>query len=126
MQFLPDTNVLISYFEGSQPDKSFLTELIAKEDLFISPIVIAELRPLASKENQGRFNDLIRAGIIIDVNLEIGLLAGQYRSQYNRKTKKIYIVDCLIAATCKLHNLTLVTHNTKDYPMKDIKILKPS
>ena len=50
-------------------------------------------------------------------------IAAQYRQQFRRKEKQVYLIDCLIAATAKLYNLTLVTKNTKDYPMKDIKVI---
>ncbi len=125
MKFLPDTNALISYFEGKEPDKNFLTELIAKEELFISPVVVAELRPRTNTDDQKKLNDLIGSGTVIPIDLEIGFMAGQYREQFSKKTKKVYLLDCLIAATCKAHDLALITNNLKDYPMKDIKIIKP-
>ena len=126
MNQLPDTNVLINYFEGKEPDKSLVIDLITEDKLAILPITIAELRPGNSKEEAGQLDALIASGTVFPVNTEIGLQAGIYRQEFSRKTKKVYVIDCLVAATCKLHNLTLVTNNTKDYPMKDIKILKPS
>ena len=39
------------------------------------------------------------------------------------KTKKVWLRDCLIAATCKIYGAAFVTYDKKDYPMKDIKIL---
>ncbi len=126
MDSLPDTNVLINYFEGKEPDRSFVVDLITEDRLSISPITVAELRPNQTKEEKEQLTELVINSHIFPVDVEIALQAGTYRQEFSRKTKKVYLIDCLIAATCKVHNLTLVTNNLQDYPMKDIKILKPS
>lgn len=126
MNFLLDTNVLIDYLEGIEPRKSFLQKYLFEDVLYISPVTIAELRPRTSKTDQEKLEEFIHQGKVVYVDLEIGFAAGEYRGQFATKTKKVYLIDCLIAATCKVHNLTLITNNVKDYPMKDIKILKPS
>ena len=62
---------------------------------------------------------------VLRVDQPVAEIAGDYRQQFNHKTTRIYLLDCLIAATAKLYNLTLVTRNTNDYPMTDITILNP-
>lgn len=34
-------------------------------------------------------------------------------------------MDALIAATAEVHDLTLVTHNTKDFPLETLRLLDP-
>lgn len=126
MRFLPDSNVVIRFLQNKLPDRSFLESLLGKDELFISPVVIAEVRAKAGRQEQDDLVDFVNLGTTLYIDEELGYEAGRYRQQYLNKTKEVYLLDCFIAATCKLHNLTLVTNNVKDYPMKDIKILKPS
>jgi len=47
---------------------------------------------------------------------EIGVTGGLYRRDY-RKSHETGLADALIAATARLHSLTLVTLNKKHFPM---------
>ncbi|KKU91135.1 MAG: PilT protein domain protein [Microgenomates group bacterium GW2011_GWA1_48_10] len=126
MYYLPDTNVLINYFAAQEPDRSLIISLITEDQLALSPLTIAELRPKNSDGEIKQLNELIANSKIFATDVEIGLQAGKHRQEFSNKIKKVYLIDCLIAATCKVNGLTLITNNLKDYPMKDIKILKPS
>lgn len=126
MRFLPDANVLIRFLNSTEPDKSYLEELLKENQLFISPITIAEVGAKATTEQERDLRGLIGLGTVVSIGEDIGFVAGSYRQQFSGKTKKVYLLDCLVAATCKVYGLTLVTNDLKDYPMKDIKILKPS
>lgn len=61
---------------------------------------------------------------ILEVNLEVARLAGEYRKKFLKK-KRIQLLDYFLAAQAKLNNLILVTHNKSDFPMKDIKVISP-
>lgn len=125
MNFLADTNVILNFFKGKEPDKSFLTNLLSKNDLFISPINIAEISAFDNKDEQESLKKFITLGKVTPIDEKTALTAGDYRKKFSGKTNKVYLLDCLIAATCKIHSLTLLTNNTPDYPMKDIDIIKP-
>lgn len=60
---------------------------------------------------------------IWNVTSTIAKQAGWYWQQYIKRLKNLHIIDCLLAATAKIHDLTLVTLNTRHFPMKDIKIM---
>lgn len=126
MGTLPDTNILINYLKGLDPERSFVKKIIAAEELFFSPIVVAEYFAKAEKNEEILFQELLTLGTAVPIDIDIALIGGAYREQFSHKTRRTYLLDCLVAATCKIHNLILATNNTKDYPMKDIKILKPS
>lgn len=126
MRLLPDSNVVIRFLQNKEPDRPFLEALLEENDLFISPIVIAEVKAKADKKQERDLTDFVNLGTTLYIDEELGFEAGSYRQQFLSKTKSVYLLDCFIAATCKLHNLTLVTNDLKDYPMKNIKILKPS
>lgn len=126
MPILPDSNVVVNYFKQWPGEVKILKPAIINNELYLSPIVVAEVLSKATPLEQEQLKDLIKASHVSEVNLEVGEIAGKYRSQFSRKTSKVYLVDCLLAATCKVHNLTMATNNAKDYPMKDIKILNPA
>lgn len=125
MPILPDTNIIINYLKGIEPESSFLKKYIISGEISFSPITIAEYIAKASNAEKRLLDDLLTSGEIFSIDYETGLEAGEYRKEFSRKTKQAYLLDCLLAATCKIHNLTLITNNIKDYPMKDIQIQKP-
>lgn len=125
MNFLPDTNIIINFLKGKDPDKTFLSNLLINNHLLISTISSAEFIAGASESDKDKFYDFCKLGDLLDVNQEIAVAAGEYRQKLQRKTKKVYLLDCFLAATCKKHNLVLITNNAADYPMRDIKIIKP-
>lgn len=125
MSILPDTNVVINFLAGKEPDRSFMESVLNKSSLFTSPIVIGEYMSKCSSGEETFFKDFIDLGKVISIDSEIGFIAGNYRQQFLQKRKEIFLLDCFLAATCRLHDLTLVTNDLKDYPMKDIKILQP-
>ena len=72
-----------------------------------------------------KLESLIENINLYDVNYEIAVQATEYRKDFLLKQKKVFLLDCMIAATAKVNNLTLVTVNKSDYPMKDIKVISP-
>lgn len=126
MRILADSNVLIRFLNGDEPDKGFLERLLRKNELYLSPINIAEVKAKSTDKQERDLKELISIGTSLLIDEETGEQAGNYRQQFLEKTKEVYLLDCFIAASCKIYDLTLVTNDVKDYPMKDIKILKPS
>jgi len=122
--YLPDTNVFILAAEAKEPDKRFLEKAIAKKQIYLSVIAIGEFLSQASDEAETKFNALIARFPILTVDLETAKLAAEYRN-LSFKTKRVHLLDCFLAAQAKLNNLTLVTNNKSDFPMKDIKVITP-
>jgi len=56
-----------------------------------------------------------------DINMEIADEAANYILSYKKKGISLDFVDATIAATCKLHKLTLMTYNVDHYPMQEFK-----
>ena len=125
MNFLPDTNVIINFLKGYEPDKSFLEKLIISGKLHISFISVAEFISGATPDDEEKFSEFCNIAEMLMVDGKIAKFGGDYRKKYSKKVKKAYLVDCLIAASCKAYELQLITNDTKDYPMNDIEIVKP-
>jgi len=121
--FLPDSNIFIRAFHKKEKESAFLNKAIAQNKLAISVVVIAEFLPRALPEELNAFYKLLDTFQIIEIDREIAEKAGQYRKDFIRKTKRIFVVDCFLAAQAKVRNFILVTNNRPDFPMKDIKIV---
>ena len=121
--FLPDTNILIKYIDGEEPFKKLLSKWVMEKELEISVITVAEFIAGATNSEEMKLELILNEISPLSIDLEIAKTAAQYRIDFRIKTKRVYLIDCLIAATAKAHDLTLVTLDKSDYPMKDIKIL---
>jgi predicted nucleic acid-binding protein len=49
-------------------------------------------------------------------------LAGELKRDYARKGSTLNLGDVIIAAVAIYNDLTLLTDNTKDFPMKDLSL----
>ncbi len=123
--YLADTNVIIGFLKGREPDTDILKVLLEDKKVSLSSLTLAELFAGATLAESKKIVKLMRYVSLIPVGKEIAMIGGTYRKHYSKKINRVYLLDCLIAATCKENKLTLITNNVKDYPMKDITILKP-
>lgn len=121
--YLPDTNVLIYALAGEKPYASWLKKWIVEKRLVLSSIVVAEFLSGATTEEELAFRRLLENFKVLPVDSLVAQQAASYRKIFFKKKKKVWLSDCLIAATCKLYGATLVTFNKADYPMPDIEVL---
>ena len=122
--YLPDTNIFILGLKGNNPQATFLAKAISKNKLFISVIVIGEFLTKADGEKEISFLKLAERFKILSVDEQVARIAAEYRKQ-SFKTKKAHLLDCFLAAQAKINKLTLVTNDKSDFPMKDVKVIKP-
>lgn len=123
--YILDSNIFILAFSGFKQEKEFLTKVVDKGELVLSVITIAEVLAKAKSEEEEIFRDLIRRFPVLSVDLAISEIAAEYRKDLSGKSKRIILLDCFLAAQAKIHNLTLVTNNKSDFPMKDIRVIFP-
>jgi predicted nucleic acid-binding protein len=64
----------------------------------------------------------LKALKIFDVNWEVADRSAQLVREYKSKGRTLGVADALIAGTCLLHGLTLVTYNRKHYPIAELKV----
>lgn len=124
MQYLPDTNVFIKASKGYSTESTFLEKIIKRRQIIISSVVAAEFLAKASTQEQRAFENLLSEFVSLNIDIEVAKIAAEYRRQ-SFKTKRVHLLDCFLAAQAKLHNLTLVTNNKADFPMRDIKVAAP-
>jgi len=133
LQYLLDTNVL-SETRKKQPDKRVTQFLSTVEPsaLYISVLTLGELRKGVALKRQsdpetaqklGSWVDGLQysfAERILGIDAAVANLWGKLSAERSRP-----VIDTLLAATAIVHELVLVTRNTKDVAVPEVKILNP-
>ena len=123
--FLLDTDVLIWILRGRKEVKNKVSKLKEESPLAISVVSIAEIFRNIFPSELSTTEDFLNLHIIFELDQKTAKIAGLYCQQYQKQLKNLSLEDCMIAATANTNNLTLVSLNTKHFPMKDIKLLNP-
>ncbi len=123
--YLVDTNIVIWLLRGEKPYIKWFERVKQDTTLFVSAVTVAEVYknvfPSELSNTEQLFNDFET----LNVTFAIGKLGGLYWNEYNKRLKTLHIIDCIIAATASEQDLTLLTLNTRHFPMDDIKVLDP-
>jgi predicted nucleic acid-binding protein len=123
-RFLIDTNILVYYYEGLIPAYTVQEiDEILRQSFNIS--VISKIEFLGwSKYNEEQYQKavlFIEGANVISLGEEI--VTNTIRI---RREKSIKLPDAVIAATCLVNDLTLVTRNQKDFKgINGLKIYNP-
>lgn len=123
--FLIDTDIIIWVLRGNKKYEEFLQNIKDKDSLSVSTVTIAEIYKNVFPSEIVKTENVLSELETWDVTPSIAKQAGLYWQEYIKQLKNLSLTDCLIAATANVNNLTLVSLNTKHFPMKDIKILNP-
>ncbi len=129
MSFLCDTNI-ISELVRPFPNSGVVAWNKTVTVINLSVISVEEIYyGLTAKPNskiQNWFENFLRIQCqILPITLEIAQCGGELRGMLRTQGKPRSQADILIAATARVHNLTLVTRNSKDFENCDISILNP-
>jgi predicted nucleic acid-binding protein len=112
---LIDTDVIIDYLRGQADAVTYIESLT--NPLLISTVTVAELYSgVREGEERTALETFISAFELVPVSEEIAVKGGLYRRGYS-KSHKVGLADALIAATAEVRGATLVTLNTKHFPM---------
>lgn len=123
--YLIDTDVLIWVIRGRQDVVEKLSLLKKKSSLCISTISIAEIYKNVFPAEFSSTGDFLSRFIIFPIGTTVAKQGGLYWQQYIKYLQKMHLNDCLIAATAREYDLTVVTLNMRHFPMKDIRVLDP-
>jgi len=121
-KILVDTNIAIGYI-GNRLDIRLMDKLdyLFNSQYHISVINKIELLgyPNLDKNEESKFNLLIDNSIVHDIDNKV-----IDKTIKIRKKTKIKLPDALIAATCLVNDLAILTLNTKDFEeIEDIQII---
>jgi len=123
--YLLDTNILIFHFRNQPEAVEWLTQPETDRTLFISVVtrteILAGMRP---HEEQVTLN-LLASLNNLPIDEPVADRAGRLIYHYARQGVQLSFPDAQIAATALHHNLTLVTTNTKHFPMPELNLYLP-
>jgi len=120
-RFLLDSDVIIWHLRGRKEVTEVLRDLQRFGLPACSALSVLEIQLGVKKGEEEKTDRFIKSLRIFDVNMEIASKAAQLIRQYKARGITLDLPDSVIAATCILHELILVTYNTKHYPISEIK-----
>lgn len=120
-----DSDVFIWAIRGLKPIIEFLSQYKRHSIPHLSTITIAEVYQNIRSSEVETTDRLIYENLILPVDDNIAKRGGLYWQDYHAKFLKLSLPDCLIAATARINDLTLVTLNTRHFPMGDITVVNP-
>lgn len=122
---LPDTNALIAYFANEDPFASIIERSISDKTLVLSIICVAEFLVKATTEEQKILENIMSKLGVIVIDQPVMKQAVLYRKQALQKSKRVYLLDCFIAATAKVYGVSILTQDKTDYPFSDLIVIEP-
>lgn len=137
MNYLLDTS-LISELVKPTPNKAVLkwVEGHPEQTMFLSVLTLGEIQKGVAKLARSKRkallqewvnNDLPRrfSGRVLDITGDVAILWGKLQGEAEMKGLKMPVIDSLIAATGKLHNLIVVTRNGTDIVQSGVEVFNP-
>jgi len=121
MKFLIDSDVIIWALRGQRETLELLRTLQPAGIPVCSPISIIEVKLGVRSGEEKKTNVFLDSLEVYPVDRWVADKASEYITECRRKGVTLGIPDAIIAATCIIYELTLVTYNTKHYPMTEIR-----
>ena len=123
--FLLDTDVSIWVLMRRKEIIDRVLKLKDERPLCISVISITEIYKNIFPSELTTTEEYLNQHVLFEVEKKIARIAGLYWQQHSKQLENLSLTDCLIAATANNNNSTLVTLESKHFPMKDIEVLNP-
>jgi predicted nucleic acid-binding protein len=125
-KYLLDSDIIIWHLRGRREITEMLKDLQRSGLPACSAISVLEVKlGEKTKDEEGETNRFLESLKVFDVNMDIAKMAAQLIHEYKAKGVTIDIPDSIIASTCILHDLILVTYNRKHYPISELKFHLP-
>ncbi len=122
---LLDSDILIDFLRGRAGAWSLLARLQASgEAPLISTVSVAEILAGARRGEEEATERLLAVLEKIPVSENVARAAGSFLRVYQR-SHGLELGDALVAATALAVGATLVTRNTKHYPMPQVEVMRP-
>lgn len=133
MSYLVDANVL-SEANRPEPNRQVIHWLRDNEQrLFVDSIVVAELlfgiRLLPPSRKRAKleiwFETTVEKIQCLSWDAAVGKRWAILFADLKRKGASIPLFDSMVAATALTHDLTVATHNTRDFRIAGVKLVDP-
>ena len=121
--FLLDTTVIIDAINDKKARRQFLRDLIHQgNNLACCPINVAEVYAGLRPQEEQNTKIFLRSLELYPLTSPIAELAGTIKRDHGKKGMTLSLTDSLIAAVAIHSQLSLITDNVKDFPMKDLSL----
>ena len=125
-KYLLDSDIIIWHLRGRREITEMLKDLQRSGVPACSATSALEVQlGVKTKDEEGKTNRFLESLKVFDVNMDISKMAAQLIREYKAKGVTMDIPDSIIASTCILHDLILVTYNRKHYPISELKFHLP-
>jgi predicted nucleic acid-binding protein len=126
-RFLLDTTVLIAQLRGDDAVADGLQALLRRgHSLCTSCVNVAEVERGIRRPERRAAEALLDRMEYLTTTKEAAARAGRYQADGARKGTTLHLADALIAGTARAHGAVLVTDNVADFPMRDLKVVRPT
>ena len=128
-RYLLDTSIIIDYLRGRKQVIQNIDDISG--ELTSSVLCLAELYEGVNRsENKKAVEEAVIdffSGLssVFPVDESVARKFGELRAILKKEGNLIADIDIFIAATCVVHNLTLITQNTKDFSRIKELIISP-
>ncbi len=116
-----DSDILISCLRGKAENLALIEDICREEVPAISSLSCFEIWVGVRPREEEAVSNFLSSLWILSVDQPIAKQAAEYARVYRKRGITLSSMDTLIAATAKVHDLILVTSNTRDFPMPDIQ-----
>ena len=121
--YLLDTSVIIDAINNKKGRRQLLRDLLNQgNSLACCPINITEVYAGLRPNEEASTKAFLSSLDLFPMTRPIGELAGLLKRDCREKGQTLNLGDVMIAATALHHGVALLTDNTKDFPMKELKL----
>lgn len=122
--FLLDTSIIIDTINEKKGRFDFLLDLTERQGhtLACCPINISEVYAGLRPKEQQHTTAFLKSLQLYPITFPVAELAGLLKRDYGKKGVSLSLTDTIIAAVAIHNELTLMTDNTKDFPMPELSL----
>jgi len=124
-KYLLDSDIIIWHLRGRKEVTEMLRDLQRFGLPGCSALSVLEVQLGVKKGEEEKTDRFLKSLKVFDVNSEIAGKAAHLIHESKARGITLDIPDAVIASTCILHNLILVTYNRKHYPTSELKFHLP-
>jgi predicted nucleic acid-binding protein len=121
--YLLDTSVIIDALNNKRARRDLLLDLLKQGNLFACcAINVSEVYAGVRPKEETATEEFLKSLEYYHVTWPVARLAGLLKRDHARKGIALTVTDTTIAAVAIVHELTLMTDNVKDFPMKELNL----
>jgi tRNA(fMet)-specific endonuclease VapC len=121
--YLLDTSVIIDALNNKRNRRDLLLSLLKQGHLLACcPINVTEVYAGLRPKEEAATEAFLKSLDYYHITWPVARVAGLLKRDYIRKGVTLNVADATIAAVAMVHELTLMTDNVKDFPMKELSL----